>query len=68
MGFLHSYHLSLSVVVFALGSPPIPICTSLVFTMASIVSPLLSVDIPGASSLMGFPQLRAHPSNHGPPV
>jgi hypothetical protein len=68
MGFLHSYHLGLFVVVFALGSSPVPILPSLVFMMAFVIAPLLSVAILGASSLMGFPQLRADPSNHGMPV
>jgi hypothetical protein len=68
MGFLHSYHLGLFVVVFALGSPPVPILPSLVCMMAFVISPLLSMAIPGASSLMGFPQLRVRPSNHGPLV
>jgi hypothetical protein len=66
MGFLHSYHLGLFVVVFALGSSPVPIRPFLVFKMASVISPLLSVAIPSVPSLMGFPQLRARPSNHGP--
>jgi hypothetical protein len=68
MGFLHSYHLGLFVVVFALGSSLVPIRPSLVFMMASVIVPFLSVAILGASSLMGFPQPRDCPSNHGPLV
>jgi hypothetical protein len=66
MGFLHSFHLGLLVVVFVLGSSPVPICPFLVCKMGSIVASLWSVAILGVSSFMGFPQLRSHPKNYGP--
>jgi hypothetical protein len=66
MGFLHSYHLDLFVVVFVLGSSPVPIRPFLVCKMGSVIASLRSVGILGVSSFMGFPQLRARPGNHGP--
>ena len=63
MGFLHSYHLDLFVVVFSLGSSPIPIHPFLVCKMAYVIASLWSMDIPGVSSLMGFPWLQARPGN-----
>jgi hypothetical protein len=56
MGFLHSYHLSLFVVVFSLGSSPFPIHPFLVCKVASVIASLRNVAIPGVSSLMGFPR------------
>jgi hypothetical protein len=66
MGFLRSYHLGLLVVVFVLGSSPVPIHPFLVCKMGSVVASLWSVAIPSVSSFMGFTRLRAHPNNHGP--
>jgi hypothetical protein len=65
MGFLHSYHLGLFVVVFVLGSSPVPIRPFLVCNKGSVIASLRSVAILGVSSFMGFPQLQAHPNNHG---
>jgi hypothetical protein len=65
MGFIHSYQLDLLVVVFVLGSSPIPIRPFLVSKMGSVVASFQPVAIPGVSSFMGFPQLRARPNNHG---
>jgi len=66
MGFLHSYHLGLLVVVFVLGSSPVPIRPFLVCNMGTVIASLRSMSIPGISSFMGFPWMRAHPGNHGP--
>jgi hypothetical protein len=66
MGFLHSYHLGLLVVVFVLGSSPVPICPFLVCKMGSVIASLQSVAIPCVSSFMGIPRLWARPNNHGP--
>ena len=40
MGFLHSYHLGLLVVVFVLGSSPVPICPFLVCKTSSVIASL----------------------------
>jgi hypothetical protein len=40
MGFLHSYHLGLLVVVFVLGYSPVPIRPFLVCKMVSVIAPL----------------------------
>jgi hypothetical protein len=66
MGFLHSYHLCLLVVVFVLGSSPVPIRPFLICKMGSVIASLQYVSIPGVSSFMGFPRLWACLSNHGP--
>jgi hypothetical protein len=66
MGFLHSYHLGLLVVIFFLGSSPVPIRPFLICKTGSVITSLQSVAIPGVSSFMGFPRLQVHLNNHGP--
>jgi hypothetical protein len=66
IGSLHSYHLVFLVVVFVLGSSPVPIRPFLVCKMGYVIASLQSVAIPGVSSFMGFPRLWARPNNHGP--
>jgi hypothetical protein len=65
MGFLHSYHLGLLVVVFVLDSSPISIRPFPVCKMGFVIASLEFVVIPGVSSFMGFPRLWARPINHG---
>jgi hypothetical protein len=66
MGFLHSYHLGLFVVVFVLGSSLVPIPPFLVCRMGSVIASHRSVVVSGVSSFMVFHRLRARPDNHGP--
>jgi hypothetical protein len=66
MGFLHYYHLSLFVVIFVLGSSPVPIHPFPVCKIAYVIASLWYLAIPGVSYFMGFPRLWARPRNHGP--
>jgi hypothetical protein len=66
MGFLHSYHLVLLVVVFFLGSPLVLIRPFLICKTESVISSLQFVVVLGVSYFMEFPQVQACINNNGP--
>jgi hypothetical protein len=65
VGCLHAYHLRLQVVVFTLGSSPVPLLLFLVCKVAPVIAFLRSMVLSVIPYFMEPTRLLSHPCNHG---